>query len=261
MSQRSVHPCLKGAEDLESAAEAAAASAESLSFLERKQQVDVALKGQVGSSSSLLIPLICLHHCLNRVSSLGKATPLVAHAMLHFIIFRSRQQLQPCTGLWWLRETHCPATRPKRSNHPKRPRGPPQASWQQVCIGSLHQEADIAPMHPPACQMRTKASAMKLFFTSETLNICSGCVFGSSMPVGGLPADSGRKRPASGSGRMTMSELAAAVEKELGYSLRVAPSGIDHEEAGSGLWLDGKAAPGSVVAFYPGVTYNKDQYR
>ena len=58
-----------------------------------------------------------------------------------------------------------------------------------------------------------------------------------------------------------MPELAAAVHKELGYSLRVAPSGIKHEEAGSGLWLDGKVSPGAAVAFYPGVTYNKDQYR
>eukprot|EP00193_Tetraselmis_chui_P001286 CAMPEP_0177756110 /NCGR_PEP_ID=MMETSP0491_2-20121128/2933_1 /TAXON_ID=63592 /ORGANISM="Tetraselmis chuii, Strain PLY429" /LENGTH=231 /DNA_ID=CAMNT_0019271669 /DNA_START=147 /DNA_END=842 /DNA_ORIENTATION=+ len=62
-------------------------------------------------------------------------------------------------------------------------------------------------------------------------------------------------------GRLTMAAFSAALQSDLGYSLRVAPSGVPHREAGMGVWLRGAAPPGAVVAFYPGVIYNDQQYK
>lgn len=58
-----------------------------------------------------------------------------------------------------------------------------------------------------------------------------------------------------------MAEASAAVAERLGYTLRVAASGIAHGEAGEGLYVVGVAPPGSIVALYPGVAYPKDQHR
>ena len=49
-------------------------------------------------------------------------------------------------------------------------------------------------------------------------------------------------------------EAAAAQRRAFGFELSVAPSSAG-AEAGDGVRLDGRALPGSVVAFYPGVTY------
>lgn len=46
-----------------------------------------------------------------------------------------------------------------------------------------------------------------------------------------------------------------------GYTLVVKPSLIPHEEAGHGLFLDGKAEVGTVIALYPGVIYSPAYYR
>lgn len=48
--------------------------------------------------------------------------------------------------------------------------------------------------------------------------------------------------------------VAAAQRRAFGFELRLGPSSAG-AESGSGVFLDGKALPGSVVAFYPGVTF------
>uniref|UniRef100_A0A061RI89 SET domain-containing protein n=2 Tax=Tetraselmis sp. GSL018 TaxID=582737 RepID=A0A061RI89_9CHLO len=58
-----------------------------------------------------------------------------------------------------------------------------------------------------------------------------------------------------------MADLAVALRERLGFCLRVARSSVPHREAGNGLWLEGRAPLGSVVALYPGVVYSSEQYR
>jgi hypothetical protein len=56
-------------------------------------------------------------------------------------------------------------------------------------------------------------------------------------------------------------EVRAAGQARLGFVLHVAPSGVDHPEAGAGLWLTGRAEPGAVVALYPGIVYTRAHLR
>jgi len=60
---------------------------------------------------------------------------------------------------------------------------------------------------------------------------------------------------------LSMADLAVALRERLGFCLRVARSSVPHREAGNGLWLEGRAPLGSVVALYPGVVYSSEQYR
>ena len=48
--------------------------------------------------------------------------------------------------------------------------------------------------------------------------------------------------------------MVAAQRRAFGFELRVAPSSAG-AGSGSGVWLTGAAPPGSILAFYPGVTY------
>ena len=50
-------------------------------------------------------------------------------------------------------------------------------------------------------------------------------------------------------------------QARLGFALHVAPSAVDHPEAGAGLWLRGRALPGALVAFYPGLVYSRAHIR
>ena len=59
----------------------------------------------------------------------------------------------------------------------------------------------------------------------------------------------------------TLATLSQALKAKLGYSLHVGPSGIAHADAGQGLWLDGRAPVGAVVALYPGLVYTPMHYR
>ena len=52
-----------------------------------------------------------------------------------------------------------------------------------------------------------------------------------------------------------------AMQEVHGFSLMLAPSAIDHPRAGIGVWLQGRAPAGAVVAFYPGIAYTKAHYR
>lgn len=60
---------------------------------------------------------------------------------------------------------------------------------------------------------------------------------------------------------LKLAEVSQRIKDLMGYTLVVKPSGIPHEEAGQGLFLDGEAEVGSVIAFYPGVVYSPAYYR
>lgn len=47
----------------------------------------------------------------------------------------------------------------------------------------------------------------------------------------------------------------------MGYTLEVKPSEIPHKDAGKGLFLNGEADVGTVIAFYPGVVYSPAHYQ
>lgn len=60
---------------------------------------------------------------------------------------------------------------------------------------------------------------------------------------------------------MKLAEVSQRIKDLMGYTLAIKPSEIPHEEAGQGLFLDGEAEVGSVIAFYPGVVYSPAYYR
>ncbi|XP_021910597.1 uncharacterized protein LOC110824322 isoform X2 [Carica papaya] len=60
---------------------------------------------------------------------------------------------------------------------------------------------------------------------------------------------------------LSRSELSRRLKDFIGYTLDVKASQIPHKEAGQGLFLDGEADVGAVVAFYPGVIYSPACYR
>lgn len=55
---------------------------------------------------------------------------------------------------------------------------------------------------------------------------------------------------------MTREELSQGLKECIGYTLDIRPSEIPHEEAGQGLFLDGEADAGSIIAFYPRLIYS-----
>ncbi|XVF01778.1 hypothetical protein REPUB_Repub04eG0118600 [Reevesia pubescens] len=56
-------------------------------------------------------------------------------------------------------------------------------------------------------------------------------------------------------------ELSQRLKDSIGYALDVKPSQIPHSEAGQGLFLNGEANVGAVIAIYPGVIYSPAYYR
>ncbi|KAI3467007.1 hypothetical protein Pfo_023670 [Paulownia fortunei] len=56
-------------------------------------------------------------------------------------------------------------------------------------------------------------------------------------------------------------ELSQKLKDLIGYTLEIKPSQIQHKDAGQGLYLDGEADVGAVIAIYPGVTYSPAYYR
>ncbi|KAL3148070.1 hypothetical protein ABBQ38_014355 [Trebouxia sp. C0009 RCD-2024] len=73
--------------------------------------------------------------------------------------------------------------------------------------------------------------------------------------------DSSASVGTAGGAGLSMADLAAALHQRLGYSLTVQPSGIAHPDAGDGLFLQGGAPVGAVVALYPGLVYEPMHYR
>ena len=54
-------------------------------------------------------------------------------------------------------------------------------------------------------------------------------------------------------------EMAEAQQRAFGFKIHVGPStaaGADGADAGQGVFIEGRAPPGSVVLFYPGVTFD-----
>ncbi|CBI29057.3 unnamed protein product, partial [Vitis vinifera] len=56
-------------------------------------------------------------------------------------------------------------------------------------------------------------------------------------------------------------ELSQSLKDLIGYTLDLKPSQIPHKDAGQGLFLDGEADVGAVVALYPGVIYFPAYYQ
>lgn len=52
-----------------------------------------------------------------------------------------------------------------------------------------------------------------------------------------------------------------AMKEKLGFSLDLRPSNQADGQAGNGLWLDGSAQLGAIVALYPGFVYSPLAYR
>ncbi|XP_061362693.1 uncharacterized protein LOC133306392 isoform X5 [Gastrolobium bilobum] len=86
------------------------------------------------------------------------------------------------------------------------------------------------------------------FELSHQANILPHCT-GLSSP-NALP----KQRP------LSQDEVSQKLKDQLGYTLNVKPSQISHKDAGQGLFLDGVADVGAVLAFYPGVVYSPAYY-
>lgn len=56
-------------------------------------------------------------------------------------------------------------------------------------------------------------------------------------------------------------ELSQYLKDRIGYTLEIKPSQIPHKEAGNGLFINGEANVGAVIAFYPGVIYSPAYYK
>ncbi|KAB1206294.1 hypothetical protein CJ030_MR7G011787 [Morella rubra] len=60
---------------------------------------------------------------------------------------------------------------------------------------------------------------------------------------------------------LKQAEVSERLKEIIGYKLDIKSSKVVHEEAGQGIYLDGEADVGAVVAFYPGVIYFPAYYR
>ncbi|XP_010688685.2 uncharacterized protein LOC104902571 [Beta vulgaris subsp. vulgaris] len=60
---------------------------------------------------------------------------------------------------------------------------------------------------------------------------------------------------------LKLADVKEAIKDHVGYSLAVRSSEIPHNDAGQGLFLEGEAEVGSVIAIYPGVIYSPAYYR
>lgn len=56
-------------------------------------------------------------------------------------------------------------------------------------------------------------------------------------------------------------EVSKKLKDRIGYTLNLRGSQIQHKDAGQGLYLDGEANVGAVIAMYPGVIYSPAYYR
>ncbi|GLC36632.1 hypothetical protein PLESTM_000483100 [Pleodorina starrii] len=70
---------------------------------------------------------------------------------------------------------------------------------------------------------------------------------------GGCGSGSGGGAP------LSRAQLAAALQRRIGFRVELGPSSVPHPEAGTGLFIRGEARPGAVVAIFPGVMYGRTQ--
>lgn len=55
--------------------------------------------------------------------------------------------------------------------------------------------------------------------------------------------------------------MSQSLKNLIGYTLELKPSQIPHKDAGQGLFIDGQADVGTVIAFCPGIIYSLAYYR
>jgi hypothetical protein len=60
---------------------------------------------------------------------------------------------------------------------------------------------------------------------------------------------------------LKLAEVSQCLKESIGYTVELKPSRIPHKDAGQGLFIDGEADVGTVIAFYPGVIYSPANYR
>ncbi|GAB2275291.1 hypothetical protein Dimus_010051 [Dionaea muscipula] len=61
--------------------------------------------------------------------------------------------------------------------------------------------------------------------------------------------------------QLRLTEVSHSLKEHLGYSLVLESSQIPHKDAGLGLFLEGEADVGAVIAVYPGLIYSPAYYR
>ncbi|KAL3698291.1 hypothetical protein R1sor_012367 [Riccia sorocarpa] len=83
---------------------------------------------------------------------------------------------------------------------------------------------------------------------------------GLSFAVGHVTVEDPREKTVE-TNALSRAEVSEKFYEHFGYTLETRKSEINHVEAGEGLFLRGKAEPGTVVSFYPGVIYTPSQYR
>ncbi|KAE8716837.1 isoflavone 2'-hydroxylase-like [Hibiscus syriacus] len=119
-------------------------------------------------------------------------------------------------------------------------------------LGKDAEEADAEDI----IDMASKASfADQLTLVQENVhdqikNFCTA-MDGIILPGSAVP----EKRP------VKRAELSQRLKDSIGYSLDVKPSQIPQGEAGQGLYLNGEANVGAVIALYPGVIYTPAYYQ
>ncbi|CAH9077870.1 unnamed protein product [Cuscuta epithymum] len=102
-------------------------------------------------------------------------------------------------------------------------------------------KSHVEPHSPSECSSPPRRGGLSLAVGgSSPLNNCSA-----------VPQTKGLKR----------AEVSQSLRELIGYTLEVKPSQILHENAGQGLFLNGEADLGAVIAFYPGVVYYPAYYR
>ncbi|XP_047323470.1 uncharacterized protein LOC124927153 isoform X2 [Impatiens glandulifera] len=85
---------------------------------------------------------------------------------------------------------------------------------------------------------------------------------GLSLAVGRHPSIAPGHRPTVADTKpLKREELSKRLKDLVGYNVVIKPSEIPHKEAGLGLFVDGEADVGDVIAFYPGLVYSPAYYR
>ena len=138
-------------------------------------------------------------------------------------------------------------------------RAPKSHTWPKDCTKSSTAICTVQGAH--ACHI-SRFSTFSHQILASTLPSClrsplrqhpsisaSLCTWGSAL----ARQPEAERRPAMLTARMC--------QRRLGFAVQVAPSGVEHPQAGNGLWLAGQAEPGTVVALYPGIVYPPLHYK
>ncbi|MEW5315450.1 MAG: hypothetical protein WDW38_006877 [Sanguina aurantia] len=120
------------------------------------------------------------------------------------------------------------------------------------------------PSKEAGSDVAESSSSSKSSRSSSSSRISSS---GSSSSSGVLEGSCGEddelgwgRRGAVGAAPLSREVLAKAVRDGCGFSLSVRPSSIQHPEAGLGVFCDGSAPVGALVALVPGICYTRTEY-